>query len=134
MVPSKATQLTEFIRGVFPTQITPKTFDNSRMLSFNKSSKCYNCGRKGHFKRDCWFKKGIENTAKLSKPQECVASTLEDGEVLYSKGATVSTDRKVLTEVWLMDKQHVIRLLIKIGFIYMNPYLKAQCSWVTIML
>jgi hypothetical protein len=29
----------EFIRGVFPTEITPKTFDNSRMLSFDKSSK-----------------------------------------------------------------------------------------------
>jgi hypothetical protein len=75
------------------------------MLSFDKSSKCYNCGRKGHFKRYCWFKKDIENTAKLSKPQGCVASTLEDGEVLYSEVATVSTDRKVLTEVWLMDSR-----------------------------
>jgi len=33
-----------------------------------KTVKCYNCGRKGHLKKDCWFKKDIENTAKSSKP------------------------------------------------------------------
>jgi hypothetical protein len=65
--------------------------------------KCYNCGRKGHFKRDCWFKKGIENTAESSKPQGCVASTSEDGEVLYSEATTITTDREELNEVWLMD-------------------------------
>jgi len=68
-----------------------------------KTMKCYNCGRKGHFKRDCWFKKGIENITESSKPQGCVASTSEDGDVLYSEAVTVSTDRKELTEVWLMD-------------------------------
>jgi hypothetical protein len=70
-----------------------------------KTVKCYNCSRKGHFKRDCWFKKVIENSAELSKPQGYVASTLEDGEVLYSQTATVSTNRKYLTEVWLMDSK-----------------------------
>jgi len=75
------------------------------MLSFDKSSKCYNYGRKGHFKRDCWFKKDIENTVELSKPQGCVTNTSEDGEVLYCEVATVSIDRKVLTEVWLMDSR-----------------------------
>jgi ATP-binding cassette subfamily B (MDR/TAP) protein 1 len=65
--------------------------------------KCYNCGRKGHFKRDCWFKKGIENTAESSKPQGCVASASEDGEVLYSEATTITTDREELNEVWLMD-------------------------------
>jgi hypothetical protein len=65
----------------------------------------YNYGRKGHFKKDCWFKKGIENTTESSKPQGCVVSTLEDGEVLYSKAATISTNREELTEVWLMDSR-----------------------------
>jgi hypothetical protein len=65
--------------------------------------KCYNYGRKGHFKKDCWFKKGIENTAESSKPQGCVANTSEDGEVLYSEAVTISTDREELTEVWVMD-------------------------------
>jgi hypothetical protein len=67
--------------------------------------KCYNCGRKGHFKKDYWFKKGIENTEGSSKPQGCVAITSKDGEVLYSEVATVSTDRKELTKVWLMDSE-----------------------------
>jgi hypothetical protein len=68
-----------------------------------KIVKCYNCGRKGHLKKDCWFKKGIENTAESSKPQGCVASTSEDGDGLYSEAATISTNREELTEVWLMD-------------------------------
>jgi hypothetical protein len=67
--------------------------------------KCYNCGRKWHFKKDCWFKKGIKNTAESSKPQGCVASTSEDGEVLYNEAATISTNREELTEVWLMDSE-----------------------------
>jgi len=38
MVSSKASN-SQFIRGVFPSQITLKTFDNNKMLSFDKSSK-----------------------------------------------------------------------------------------------
>jgi hypothetical protein len=68
-----------------------------------KTVKCYNCGRKGHFRRDCWFKKGIKNTVESSKPQGCVASTLKDVEVLYSEAATVPIYRKEIIEVWLMD-------------------------------
>jgi hypothetical protein len=67
--------------------------------------KCYNYGRKGHFKKDCWFKKGIKYIAESSKPQGCVASTSKDGEVLYSEAATISIDRKELTKVWLMDSR-----------------------------
>jgi hypothetical protein len=70
-----------------------------------KIVKCYNCGRKGHFKKDCWFKKGIKYTAESSKPQGCVARTSKDGEVLYSEAATISIDRKELTKVWLMDSR-----------------------------
>jgi len=45
----------------------------------------------------------MENTAESLKPQGCVASTSEDGEVLYSEAATISINREELTEVWLMD-------------------------------
>jgi len=68
-------------------------------LRSKKTVKCYNCGRKGHFKKDYWFKKGIKNTTESSKPQGCVASTSEDEKILYSEAATVYTDRKELTEV-----------------------------------
>ncbi|KAJ6885640.1 hypothetical protein NC651_026314 [Populus alba x Populus x berolinensis] len=46
---------------------------------------------------------GIESNTESSKPQGCVASTSEDGEILYSEAATISIYRKELTEVWLMD-------------------------------
>jgi len=36
-----------------------------------KTVKCYNCGRKEHFKKDCWFKKGIENTAVIKTSRMC---------------------------------------------------------------
>jgi len=67
--------------------------------------KCYNYGRKRLFKKDYWFKKDIENTVESSKPQGYVASTSEDREVLYSEAAIVFTDKKKLTEVWLMDSR-----------------------------
>jgi len=76
-------------RGSNGSQIQRRSKSRSK-----KTMKCYNYSRKGHFKRDCWFKKVIENGAELSKPQRCVASTLEDGEVLYSETVTVFTDRK----------------------------------------
>ena len=61
--------------------------------------------KKGTSKRIVGFKKGIENIAESSKPQGCVASTSEDGEVLYSEAATISTNKEELTEVWLMDSE-----------------------------
>jgi hypothetical protein len=81
-------------RGSNGSQIQGRSKSRSK-----KTVKCCKCGRKGHFKRDCCFKKGIKNTAELSKPQGCVASTLEDGEVLYSEVATVSTNKNFFTEV-----------------------------------
>jgi len=44
-----------------------------------KQFKCYNCGKKGHFKKDCWNKKSIEKVPKGSSSQECIASTSDDG-------------------------------------------------------
>jgi len=101
---SKQVEALLFLRG----RLMKRGSSGSQMQGRSKSKgkktvKCDNCGRKRHFKRDCWLKNGIENTAESSKPQGFVVSTSEDGEVLYSEAATVSTNRKELTEVWLMD-------------------------------
>jgi len=45
-------------RGSSESQIQGRSKSRSK-----ETVKCYNYGRKRHFKRDCWFKKGIENTA-----------------------------------------------------------------------
>ncbi|KAH9779098.1 Integrase catalytic domain-containing protein [Citrus sinensis] len=49
-----------------------------------KNVKCYNCSKKGH---------------------GCVASTSDDGKILYSEATTVSEGRKRLYDVWLIDSR-----------------------------
>ncbi|KAH9663295.1 hypothetical protein KPL70_019630 [Citrus sinensis] len=70
-----------------------------------KNVKCYNCGKKGHVKKECWSnqkrKEGKEPES--SNAQGCVASTSDDGEILYSEATTVSEGRKRLSDVWLID-------------------------------
>ena len=65
-----------------------------------KNIKCYNCGKKGHVKKDCWRNK---STPETSNSQGCVAGSSGDGDVLYSGAATTSEGRKELTDVWIMD-------------------------------
>ncbi|KAH9715183.1 hypothetical protein KPL71_020951 [Citrus sinensis] len=70
-----------------------------------KNVKCYNCGKKGHVKKECWSnqkrKEGKEPES--SNAQGCVASTSDDGEILYSEATIVSEGRKRLSDVWLID-------------------------------
>ncbi|KAH9705857.1 hypothetical protein KPL70_012031 [Citrus sinensis] len=70
-----------------------------------KNVKCYKCGKKGHVKKECWSnqkrKEGKEPES--SNAQGCVASTSDDGEILYSEATTVSEGRKRLSDVWLID-------------------------------
>ena len=66
-----------------------------------KNVKCYNCGKKGHVKKECWSnQKRIEGKElESSNAQGCVANTSDDGEIHYSEAATVSEGRKRLYDV-----------------------------------
>ncbi|KAH9733930.1 hypothetical protein KPL71_017199 [Citrus sinensis] len=70
-----------------------------------KNVKCYNCGKKGHIKKECRSnqKRREGKEPESSNAQGCVASTSDDGEILYSKATTVSEGRKQLSDVWLID-------------------------------
>ncbi|KAH9689341.1 Integrase catalytic domain-containing protein [Citrus sinensis] len=70
-----------------------------------KNVKCYNCGKKGHVKKECWSNQKIKEgkEPESSNAQGCVASTSNDGEILYSEATIVSEGRKRLSDVWLID-------------------------------
>ncbi|KAH9769282.1 hypothetical protein KPL71_011940 [Citrus sinensis] len=80
--------------------------NNGRSKSRSKKNvKCYNCSKKRHVKKECWSnqkrKEGKEPES--TNAQGCVASTSDDGEILYSEATTVSEGRKRLYDVWLID-------------------------------
>ena len=62
-----------------------------------KNVKCYNCGKKGHYKKDCWSLK------QNSGSQGNVASTSDDGNVLVCEAATTHEGRRRLRDVWIFD-------------------------------
>ncbi|KAH9685484.1 hypothetical protein KPL70_013981 [Citrus sinensis] len=70
-----------------------------------KNVKCYNCGKKEHVKKECWSnqKRREGKEPKSSNAQGCVASTSDDGEILYSEATIISEGRKRLSDVWLID-------------------------------
>ena len=69
-----------------------------------KNVKCYNCGKKGHVKKECWNSQmrweGKEPES--SNAQRCVASTSDDGEIIYREATTGLEGRKRLSDVWLI--------------------------------
>ncbi|KAK0593129.1 hypothetical protein LWI29_031498 [Acer saccharum] len=66
-----------------------------------KNIKCYYCGKKRHVKSECWLNKksGGNKAPKSSNSQGCVASTSDDGEVLYNEATTVVEGRKQFADV-----------------------------------
>ena len=67
-----------------------------------KNIKCYNCGKKGHVKKECWLLKK-SGDSESSKAQGNVASTSSNGEVLYSEATTIVEGRKSFADVWILD-------------------------------
>lgn len=61
-----------------------------------KKYRCYNCGRSGNLKKDCW---SMNN----SNPQGNVASTSEDGNALCCEAAIANERRTRFADVWLFD-------------------------------
>lgn len=70
----------------------------SKSRSKKKNIFCFNCGKRGHIKKDCWSKKGGEKNS-----QGNVASTSDNGDILFSEATTVAEGRQKLTDVWIMD-------------------------------
>ena len=77
----------------------------SKSKGKRKNLKCYHCGMRGHLKKDCWHRKNVEKSSEASTSQGCVASTSDDGEILYSEVAIGSKGGKQLTVVWIMDSR-----------------------------
>ena len=76
--------------------------NHGRSKSRKRSNlKCYNCGRRGHLKKECWFnKKNGEKSSEASTSQGCVASTSDDGEILAAVG---TKGENQLTDGWIVD-------------------------------
>ncbi|KAE8665697.1 Esterase/lipase/thioesterase family protein isoform 2 [Hibiscus syriacus] len=62
-----------------------------------KNLKCYNCGKKGHLKNDCW------SLNKNSNPQGNTANTSDDGDALCCEASTTVEGRKRFADIWLID-------------------------------
>ncbi|KAE8703505.1 hypothetical protein F3Y22_tig00110469pilonHSYRG00245 [Hibiscus syriacus] len=62
-----------------------------------KNLKCYNCGKKGHLKKDYW------SLNKNFNPQGNTANTSDDGDALCCEASTTVEGRKRFAYIWLID-------------------------------
>ena len=59
---------------------------------------------RGHMKKDCQHnKRNTEKTSNATTSQGCVASTSDDGEIMYSEAVIGSKGDKQFTNVQIMD-------------------------------
>ncbi|KAE8714062.1 hypothetical protein F3Y22_tig00110201pilonHSYRG00172 [Hibiscus syriacus] len=68
-----------------------------RQSRSKKNLKCYNCGKNGHLKKDCW------SLNKNSNPQGNTANTSDDGDALCCEASTTVEGRKRFADIWLID-------------------------------
>lgn len=66
------------------------------------SKKCYNCGRKGHFSRDCWKRKGKDGKKMEKKDGEKEEKTKKGIELLVKENALASKVRRA-SDKWMID-------------------------------
>lgn len=60
--------------------------------------------KKSTSREKCWkSKQSGDNKAESSNAQGCIASTSDDGKILYSETTIVVEGRKWLASVWLID-------------------------------
>ncbi|KAE8685043.1 hypothetical protein F3Y22_tig00111101pilonHSYRG00028 [Hibiscus syriacus] len=77
-------------------QSSSHKYGRSKSMS-KKNLKCYNCGKKGHLKKDCW------SLNKNSNPQGNTVNTSDDGDVLCCEASTTVEGRKRYADIWLID-------------------------------
>ncbi|KAH9779421.1 hypothetical protein KPL71_007705 [Citrus sinensis] len=105
-VSSQQTEALSVTRGRSTERGPSGSQNHGRSKSRSKKNvKCYNCGKKGHVKKECWSNQKRKEGKKpeSSNAQGCIASTSDDGEILYSEATIVSKGRKRLSDVWLID-------------------------------
>ena len=89
-------------RGRLTERGPSRSHNNGRSKSISKKNvKCYNYGKKGHVKKECWSnqKKRKGKELESSNAQGCVANTSDDDKILYSEATIVSEGRKQLSDV-----------------------------------
>ncbi|KAE8735981.1 hypothetical protein F3Y22_tig00000218pilonHSYRG00100 [Hibiscus syriacus] len=66
-------------------------------LGRKKNLKCYNCGKKGHLKKDCW------SIGKSSNPQGNTSNTSDDGDALCCEASTTVEGIKRFADICIID-------------------------------
>ncbi|KAH9698451.1 hypothetical protein KPL71_024012 [Citrus sinensis] len=98
---SQQVEALSMMRGRSTERGPSGSHNNDRSKSRSKKNvKCYNCGRKRHVKKEFWSnqKRKDGKEPESSNAQGCVASTSDDGEILYSEATTVLEGRKRLSD------------------------------------
>ncbi|KAE8673309.1 Rho termination factor, putative isoform 1 [Hibiscus syriacus] len=67
-----------------------------------KNLKCYNCGKKGHLKKDCW------SLNKNSNPQGNTVNTSDDGDALCCEASTTVEGEKIAVNLYMLKEETLL--------------------------